>query len=156
MIGGATMTTNEAVEKYSEQYDVPKDLINAIIEVESSGNSYAVRYEKNYRWLAKPLGKYHWHTPTEKISQKTSWGLMQIMGAVARERGFEGKYLAELCNPEMGVKYGVKHLKWQYKRYGNWEDAVSAYNQGNNKKINGEYKNQSYVDKVMRLWGDDY
>ena len=146
------MTTEQAVKEYSEQYDVPTGLINAIIQVESSGNTYAVRYEDGYRWLVKPFKQFHWHTPTEKIMQKTSWGLMQIMGAVARERGFKGRYLAELCKPEIGVKYGVKHLKWQYNRYGNWRDAISAYNQGSPRKKDGKYTNQEYVDKVLKNW----
>lgn len=147
------MDREKIIEKYSKKYDVPVGLIKAIIEIESGGNTYAIRYEKNYRWLVKPLKQFHWHTPTERISQKTSWGLMQIMGAVARERGFEGRYLAELCNPELGIKYGTKHLKWQYNRYDNWEDTISAYNRGNNgKDDNGDYFNQEYVDKVMKEW----
>ena len=146
------MDIDEAVEIYSEKYSVPGGLIKAIIQAESASNQYAVRYEPHYRWTVEPFDKFHWSEKTEEISQKTSWGLMQIMGAVARERGFEGRYLAELCTVKVGIKYGTKHLKWQYDRYGDWHDAISAYNQGSNRKTNGEYNNQEYVDKVLKFW----
>ena len=143
----------EYIDKYSEKYDIPQGLVKAIIEVESGGNTYAMRYEDHYRWLVKPFSQFHWHDGTEKQGQKTSWGLMQIMGAVARERGFKGRYLSALTNPEIGIEYGCKHLKWQYDRYSDWQDAISAFNQGSNRKTSqGRYQNQDYVDMVVRKW----
>ena len=143
----------EYIKKYSERYGIPPGLIKAIIEVESSGNTYAMRYEDHYRWLVEPFTQFHWHAETEKQAQKTSWGAMQIMGAVARERGFKGRYLSELSKPELGIKFGCKHLKWNYNRYNDWNDAISAFNQGSNRKNeHGEYENQIYVDKVLRNW----
>ena len=144
---------NAAIKKYAEQYGIPPGLIKAIIEVESSGNPFAMRYEDHYRWLVEPFSQFHWHAETEKQAQKTSWGLMQIMGAVARERGFKGSYLSELSKPELGIKFGCKHLKYNYNRYNDWNDAISAFNQGSNRKNeHGEYENQIYVDKVLKNW----
>jgi soluble lytic murein transglycosylase-like protein len=40
-----------------------------------------------------------------------SFGLMQVMGEVARERGFKGKFLSALCDPEIGVPIGCEYLK---------------------------------------------
>ena len=98
-------------------------LVAAVIEVESGGNQWAMRYEQHYRYLAvwntgapykghpldfpKPPGVSR---NTELIGQKTSYGLMQIMGAVARERGFRGAFLTELCDPKVGLNYGCRHL----------------------------------------------
>ena len=136
----------------SEKYDIPAELVSAIIKVESSGDTNAIRYEDHYKWFYKPES-YKGHKDTERIAQKTSWGLMQVMGAVARELGFKGRFLSELLIPELGIEYGCKQLKRQYNRYGNWQDAISAYNQGNNKKLdNGDYANQIYVDKVNKHW----
>lgn len=142
------------IEKYAKKYAIPAGLIKAIIEQESGGNTFAMRYEKGYPYLVKPFNKYHFNEATEKVSQQISWGLMQIMGAVARERGFTGRYLSELTNPKVGLKYGCKHLKWNYNRYNNWQDAISAFNQGSNRKTNGKYNNQQYVDSVMQKWGE--
>ena len=68
-------------------------LIMAIVSVESGGDPCATRYEPHYHYLFKPetFAKLNRITEnTEIIQQKTSWGLMQVMGGVARERKFIG------------------------------------------------------------------
>ena len=136
----------------SKKYGIPSQLVKAICKVESDFNTFAIRYEDHYKWLYK-AESYRGHTETEKKAQKTSWGMMQVMGSVARELGFDGRFLSELCQPDIGLEYGCKQLKRQYNRYGNWQDAISAYNQGNNRKLdNGDYANQIYVDKVNKHW----
>ena len=35
---------------------------------------------------------------------------MQLMGQVAREHGFTGKFLAALCDPATGLEFGCKVL----------------------------------------------
>ncbi len=77
---------------------------------------------------------------------------MQVMGGVAREHGFAGS-LVELCNPELGLKYGTAHLMKFIKKYDTLEEAVSSYNQGGPyKNKDGTFKNQKYVDKVMERY----
>ena len=72
---------------------------------------------------------------------------------MARELGFDGRFLSELTNPDIGIKYGAMHLKNQYNRYNDWTDAIAAYNAGSaRKKDNGDYVNQIYVDKVLKNW----
>ena len=144
------------IEKYGKEYRIPQHIIKAIIKVESNFNSDAMRYEPDYKWLKLPLDKYHYNEATEEVSQKTSWGLMQVMGAVAREKGFEGNYLSKLLKPQIGIKYGCKHLYSYYKKYNSWEDAISSYNQGSPRTNDeGEYENQEYVDKVLH-YADQY
>jgi len=143
---------NLSIKKYSEKYGIPQDIIRAIIEVESGYNTNAIRYEEHFMWFEKPFTDYHFHKGTERTSQQISWGLMQIMGSVARQNGFKGNYLPKLLKPEVGIKYGCKHLKSYYKRYGNWKDAISSYNQGSPRKDSeGNYQNQAYVEKVLDL-----
>ena len=36
------------------------------------------------------------------------------MGAVARERGFRGDYLTELCDPETGIEYDLDSERKSY------------------------------------------
>lgn len=144
------------IKKYSKKYAIPHGLIRAIIKQESSENTYAIRYEPQYKWLYMPeriADKVGVPTQTEKSLQKHSFGLMQVMGAVAREKGYEKRYLTGLLKPEEGVKYGCKYLKWNYNRYNNWTDVISAYNQGTNAKDDeGNYYNQYYVDDVLKKW----
>lgn len=137
----------------SERYDIPPGLIRAIIQVESGGNPYAVRYEKNFRWLNEPLDRFHWHTDTERVMQKTSWGLMQIMGVIARDMGFKERFLTELLDPRINIEYGCQHLKNFYDKYNTWEKAILSYNAGSPRKNeDGEYVNQAYLDKVLKEW----
>ena len=78
---------------------------------------------------------------------------MQLMGAVARERGFDTK-LTDLLDPDTGVRWGLNHLWWLAEKYDfEWRDVVSAYNQGNNRRnvITNKYKNHAYVSKVSKF-----
>jgi soluble lytic murein transglycosylase-like protein len=85
------------------EFSLDPALVCAVIEEESSWNPFAIRYEPEFRerYVTKlnlPL--------TEELARSFSWGLMQIMGQVAREHGFEGNSLAELCTPNLGLKFG--------------------------------------------------
>lgn len=46
--------------------------------------------------------------PTESRARAFSWGLMQVMGQVAREHGFVGISLASLCDPAVGLEIGCR------------------------------------------------
>jgi len=133
----------------------------AVIQVETGGFAYRTRFEDHYRWgnnfqhYATKLGITYM---TEYVHQKTSWGLMQIMGGTARECGFE-LHLPMLCLPEHGIWWGTYYLDKQLKRYSdsiNKEtDALAAYNAGKARRDKfGKYKNQDYVDKVLKAVAD--
>jgi hypothetical protein len=132
-------------------YDVDPKLIAAIVSVESYGKTCATRYEPRYKWLFEPkvYARQNKITlETEVMHQKTSWGLMQIMGACARELGYDD-YLVNLCDPKIGLKFGILHLKNYLKKYENIDDAISSYNQGAPRKDDGgKYLNQHYVNEV--------
>jgi soluble lytic murein transglycosylase-like protein len=79
-----------------------------------------------------------------------SWGLMQIMGSVARQYGFKGN-LSSLTEPEINIEIGCKHFVSKYSVEP--KDMISAYNAGSPKKTpEGLYVNQGYVDKVCAAW----
>jgi soluble lytic murein transglycosylase-like protein len=78
-------------------------LVCAIVEQESAWDPHAIRYEPAFRArYAAPLGL----PPTEEVARAISWGLMQVMGQVAREHGFSAKSLAALCDPAAGLAIG--------------------------------------------------
>lgn len=157
-----TVQTLRAVEKWITYYKLPQNLVLSMINVESNNYSMALRLEKHLEgvnWYERTLqslklkSKFHY----------CSYGLMQIMYGNARHLGFTGSPF-DLFNPEHGVHYGCKFLSRLYKRYkGIITDVVSAYNQGNNrfydinkngiKDENEKYRNQQYVDKVMKNKG---
>jgi soluble lytic murein transglycosylase-like protein len=45
---------------------------------------------------------------TESRMRAFSWGLMQVMGQVAREHGFNGTSLAQMCDPQIGLDIGCR------------------------------------------------
>jgi soluble lytic murein transglycosylase-like protein len=78
-------------------------LVCAVIEQESAWDPHAIRYEPAFRMrYVAPLGL----SPTEEIARSISWGLMQVMGQLARERGFTGRFLSALCDPAAGLDIG--------------------------------------------------
>lgn len=82
-------------------------LLCAVVEQESAWNSFAMRYEPAFRArYVAPLGL----AITEEVARAISWGLLQVMGQVARENGFDGKFLSALCEPAAGLDCGCRVL----------------------------------------------
>lgn len=149
------MTTIE--HEIARKHGLAPEIVLSIIEVESGGDQYAVRYEPNWRWFLRIsywASKLRITDKTERMLQSCSFGPMQIIGATSRELGFTGS-LVRLCSLT-GVEYGCKYLRKQLDRYeGNVKHAIAAYNAGSARiKRNGKYRNQQYVDKVMAAYGN--
>jgi soluble lytic murein transglycosylase-like protein len=109
-------------------------LVCAVIEQESAWNSWAVRYEPGFlsRYVA-PLYTAGKLSATEAYTRSMSWGLMQVMGEVAREFGFEESSLAELCEPATGIEFGCRILAARLARArGDVPAALLAWNGGGN------------------------
>jgi soluble lytic murein transglycosylase-like protein len=130
----------------------PAHLVLGIIATESLGEQGAMRYEPAYPYLfnVKKFAKLSgWTEPTEQALQMFSYGLMQIMLAVARDKGFN-LHPMNLLQPKTNVSWGCFHLWSLFRKYQIWTDAIAAYNYGHpaKKLISGKYKNQEYVDRV--------
>ncbi|MCI8290866.1 MAG: lytic transglycosylase domain-containing protein [Clostridia bacterium] len=98
---------SEYVEKYSKEYDVDSNLVYAIIKQESNFDP-------------------------DVNSPKGAVGLMQLMRKTAEEVAERMNCNdVDLCNPEINIKLGVKHLSDLLHKYENNEKmAVIAYNAG--------------------------
>jgi soluble lytic murein transglycosylase-like protein len=161
----------DRIDDAAEAENVPADLLGAIVQTESSGNQFALRAETKHAWIIDPATHnktglslrshyvYLWKpeecarqagvtTDTEIWSQVASWGLCQLMGAVARELGLKGP-IVQLLQVDTNLKYAALLLKRLAKRYDKADDILAAYNAGSAVKlINGQYRNQDYVDKA--------
>ncbi len=107
-------------------------LVCAVIEQESAWNPWAVRYEPGFlsRYIA-PLYTAGKLSPTEAYTRAMSWGLMQVMGQVAREFGFKEASLSELCDPATGIEFGCRILAARLARAkGEVPAALLAWNGG--------------------------
>src|SRR5689334_22637873 len=95
------------IQKASQTYGVPSNLISAVIKQESGGNQY-----RNGRVLSSSAG---------------ALGLMQLMPGTARGLGVNP------ADPEQNVMGGTKYLAQLLKEFnGNTSLAVAAYNAGPN------------------------
>jgi hypothetical protein len=153
-------------------------LVAAVVQVESGGNPYAWNPEPRYRWFWNVRTNRPFRTlsqaeisnedppadfPTlagdpdqEWWAQQASWGLMQVMGAVAREHGYTRRYLTQLTDPEDSLEYGCRQLlslRGRFEKAHGIEGVLAAYNAGSPRRdAAGRFVNQSYVDKVLKAW----
>jgi soluble lytic murein transglycosylase-like protein len=124
----------DLARRIAADHGVDPQLACAVIEQESAWNPWAVRYEPGFlsRYVA-PLYTAGKLSATETYTRSMSWGLMQIMGQVAREHGFSESSLAELCDPATGIEFGCRVLAARIAHAkGNVVDALSAWNGGAN------------------------
>lgn len=99
---------SEYVEKYSEEYNIDKYLVYAIIKAESNFNENAK-------------------------SNSSAIGLMQIMETTAREtaKKLDLEVIEEeLFDPETNIKIGLKYYSILLEKYDNFKIALVAYNAG--------------------------
>ena len=121
----------------ARQYALDPALVCAVIEQESSWNPWAIRFEPDFmaRYV-NPLFLAGKISGTEAYARSFSWGLMQVMGEVAREQGYIGTSLAELCDPQTAIDQGCQRLAKAFKQVGDVPDVRTAallhYNGGAN------------------------
>lgn len=119
---------NPYIERYAVEYDVPPDVIQAILWVESYGDPYAVGYSG------------------EK-------GLMQVIPGTAEYIANCTNMTADaiLNDPITNIRAGSWYFARWYHRFGDIDLALSSYNGGPKYVITHHAVNpytQHYVDKV--------
>lgn len=133
------MTLAGLIIEQSKLTGVSPMLLAAVIHQESSGNPWAIRYEPAFfrRYLeAKTRKTLEGYVPTrcsfetELRSRAYSYGLLQLMGQVARERGFRGEFLTELLDPATNLKWGSEFLQTLLLKHQNTEKALLRWNGG--------------------------
>ena len=136
---------SEYVERYSEEYQVDKYLIYAIIKAESNFSE-------------------------EAVSSKGAKGLMQLMQTTAEEIATKINIEVteeNILNPDININLGTKYISILIQKYGNIGLSLSAYNAGSGNVdkwiANGTLKNDgsdienvpytetnNYVRKILR------
>lgn len=144
----------DLIKTTAEKAGIDWVLLAAIVQKESSGNPWALRYEPAWHYFhrVEESAQLLMITPeTERQSQKFSYGLCQLMLSVARELGFT-LAAGKLFEPEVNLYYGARKLKNCLARWVKHDDAVAAYNAGGPRRMaDGSYVNSSYVNTVNAL-----
>lgn len=120
-------------KKYAAKYDLDPCLICAVAEQESSWNPWSIRFEPGF--LMRYIHPAVPDAPTTlEMTKAMSFGLMQVIGVTAMELGFHGKYLTELCDPDVGMEFGCKKLHQCFRAHPDPGGALLSYNGGGNER----------------------
>jgi hypothetical protein len=126
--------------KIATQHHLDAEVVCGMCERESTWDPWSIRYEDGFytRYIEKMIASHQLTDPTEEHARAFSWGLMQVMGEVAREMGYTGP-LAQLCEPATGIEVGCRALAHKIAtNQGAIADALQAYNGGANKNYAAE------------------
>lgn len=117
------------VEKYSEEFNLDKNLVFSLMKAESSFDPLAV-------------------------SRKETRGLMQIAEGTgvwgAKELELKNYSNDSLFNPETNIKIGCWYLEKLLLQYGNTDVAIAAYNAGSG-NVSKWLKDENYSDDGKTL-----
>lgn len=118
-----------AARQAAIKYGLDPNLICALCEQESNWNPWAIRYEKAFyeKYIAPIRDSMGL---TEAHARATSWGLMQVMGQVARECMFGGPFLSALCDPAIGLDIGCRKFSALLAEVGTVDVALLRWNGG--------------------------
>ena len=103
---------------------VPTNIFSALIAQESSWNPFAM---------------------STTSQGQHAFGLTQLMPATAAQVGADG-YISD---PISNMQGGATYLSSLYSKYGNWSDALAAYNAGTPSSAAG----QAYAASVLKKAG---
>lgn len=104
-----------AIDKYSEQYQIPKSYAYAL-----------AYYETRY------TGPFQWNYDPSQTSTVGALGPLQIMYATAKTVFPDEKFSKERLRDDIdfNVHCGMKLLRQMYDRIGNWEKVFGCYSTG--------------------------
>lgn len=124
--GAARTRIDDLVAGAAREFALPESLLQAMVQVESSGNPRAV-------------------------SPKGAQGLLQLMPGTAREVGVEDPFDAE-----QNLRGGAAYLARQLERFGDLPRALAAYNAGpgavaKHGGIPPYPETRAYVERVLGL-----
>lgn len=153
MVSEKVLMWKDLAEKWGKQTGVPKELILAVIQMESGGNPKAKRYEPEYQRKYFASAKFEEIQRVARISPQevaTSYGLMQLMPMTAW--GYlstvdkSPSLITALLDPSKNIRYASAHIATLAKKNrGNLQYAARDYN-GTGQKA------ESYGLKAITLY----
>lgn len=149
------------IKQAAEACELDPILVQAIVVKESNGDPWASRFEPAYftnsvvLMAAKRWSQKHNGIPTEKTEiahRSMSYGLVQLMGQVARENGFASRFLTALYDPATNLEWGCRILAARAKRAHSPEHLMFMWNAGPGAGL--PHAENVYVAAVKRFMAD--
>lgn len=155
-----TFRWDEAIDKAEAKYDIEKGIIAGTIMQESYGNP--VQLPKNHDagaglMMFQPGTANHYGLKVLDDCKFTGADsnhgkkLKRIADSLEYNYGELSK-IDERFHPKKSIEAGAKFLKDLYKRYGDWDKAISAYNSGTPEE---NFKETNHV-KMVREFQEFY
>jgi soluble lytic murein transglycosylase-like protein len=118
---------DQLIARAAARHGLPPALIKAVVKAESNFQPHA-------------------------LSHKGAQGLMQLMPGTAEDLGVDDPF-----RPEENVHGGTRYLRAMYDRFGDWEQALAAYNAGPGAVdrfggIPPYAETQQYVERVLHYY----
>ena len=125
--GGSPTAYDALIERAARRHGLPPALVKAVVKAESNFQPTAV-------------------------SEKGARGLMQLMPDTADDLGVQDAFA-----PEENVLGGARYLREMYDRFGDWQNALAAYNAGPGAvdRFGGVppyAETQEYVERVLHYY----
>jgi hypothetical protein len=100
--------------------------------------------------LALALAQKESSLDPNAVSPAGAQGLFQLMPATGASLGVSNPF-----DPSQSIQGGLSYLKSLYNQYGNWNDALIAYNEGPGTFSKGTIypSSQSYADSILAASG---
>lgn len=116
----------EIISRYSEAYNIPKDVIYAVIKVESGFDPEAESSAGAIGLMQMIPSTFEWLTGEEHLNEKLP--------------------VSKLRDPEVSIRYGTYYLAYLYRSFDyNWHSVFAAYNGGEG-NVRKWLKNSEYSD----------
>ena len=119
----------DIVEKYSAQFDIPMEMIYAIMRTESSFDPNAVS-----------------HANAKGLMQLTDDTLDWITRYHLKTEGE-----IDIFDPEINIMVGTYYLRYAYDRYENWDTVYASYNAGIG-RVDSWLKDSRYSEDGITLY----
>ena len=176
LFGGCSVaiaqTWTPEMEKFArhteKEFGLPSGTCRAFALQESNYQPFAERVEANYvektgtyaakiRSAAYAFAKAHNWQPsflTEVYQMGKSVTLFQIMGVNMRDMGYDAPFMNYVALTDQFHYFGIFVSRLHRKHKGNFASVASEYNGGYGavayKAKHGRYRNQPYVDNILR------
>jgi soluble lytic murein transglycosylase len=119
--------------RYAEEYDVPVEIVFAVIETESHFSVDAQSgvgacglmqlMPDTYEWIRLRLGEEQEPISTDAADSDS-------IEESSAEEGTSVRYAGGIFDPETNIRYGVYYLSYLYDLFNNWETVYAGYNAG--------------------------
>ena len=122
---------SELIAKYAEEYNIPEEVIYAVIKTESDFDPKAESHKGALGLMQMTPATFEWLTGDDHLDEHLP--------------------TSALTDPEVSIRYGTYYLRYLYRKFDyNWSTTFAAYNAGEG-NVAKWLQNREYSDTEGNL-----